>query len=77
MYWAAVIIAGAVSVAAVRRLHRWLLALEERGVIRYVRTKPGSASNVFMEMDKLTNPAIEYVQETEDRDVQIQSQDGR
>lgn len=76
MYWAAVIIAGVVAVAAVRRLHRWLLSLEERGVIRYVRTKPGSASNVFMEMDKLTNPAIEYVQEAEDRTVPIQSQDG-
>lgn len=77
MYWIATIAAVVVAVVAVWRLHRWLLSLEERGVIRYVRSKHGSASNVFMEMDKLANPSVEYVQEAEDRVVQSQDQGGR
>lgn len=77
MYWAYTIIVVAMTVITVWRLHHWLLSLEKRGAIRYIRSQHGSASNVFMEMDKLTNPSIEYVQEAEDRIVQSQEQGGR
>ncbi len=60
----------------VRRLHHWLISLEDRGYI-YYRTSPrGGAGNAFLELDRLRRPSVEYVQQAMEREVESQENQG-
>lgn len=64
-------------VLGIRFLHRFLIRLEEHGYI-YYREKPegGSGGATLFELDKLTRPSVEHVQQAMDTKVQTDENDG-
>ena len=57
-------------------LHRWAIVLEDRGYIYYREKPQGGGSNVLFEMDKLTRPSVEHVQQVYDGEHESQENDG-
>ena len=65
--WSVVILSSLAGCALlVFLLHRLCLRLEARGFLYYRRRPEGSMSSVFQEVDRLTRPSIEHVEEFRD-----------
>ena len=73
--WCVLGVLGGVAVLALGwGLHRFCIALEERGYL-YYRKGPeggGGAGGVLTELDRLTRPSIEHVVEVSDERVHKQ-----
>ena len=77
MLFIAIWLAGIIVTAiAGYSLHRWLLSLERRGYINYLKKPRSGGGGVFFELDKLTRPSIEHVSRAMETDVESQENEG-
>ena len=61
---------------AVFGLHRWLVSLENRGYIYYLKKPRSGGGGWGLELDRLIRPSIEHVQKADDVIVESQENDG-